>query len=61
MFGISPKGFPVTWFFVSFLLDHRLWKILSGEDINPAFPRIAAATKQAILEILIETKSYVLI
>jgi hypothetical protein len=35
----------------------RLWNILTGEDTDPAFARIPAEAKRAILEILIETKA----
>lgn len=35
----------------------RLWKILHGEDDDPQFQKINAASRQAILEILSETKS----
>lgn len=34
----------------------RLWNILRGMDTSPAFARIPAETRNAILEILIETK-----
>jgi hypothetical protein len=34
----------------------RLWKILNGEDADPAFKKIPAETRRAILDILIETK-----
>ena len=37
-------------------LYQRLWDILSGKDTSPAFARIPAETKKAIIEILIETK-----
>ena len=37
-------------------LYQRLWDILSGHDTSPAFARIPAETRQAIREILIETK-----
>lgn len=37
-------------------LLERLWKILTGEDQDPQFARIAPADRQAILEILRETK-----
>jgi hypothetical protein len=36
-------------------LLHRLYAILTGEDQNPAFSKIAADDRQAILEILQET------
>lgn len=39
------------------LLYRRLWKILHGEDDNPEFQGIPAASREAILQILIETKS----
>lgn len=38
-------------------LYHRLWKILNGEDPDPAFSAIPVATRRAVLEILIATKS----
>jgi hypothetical protein len=34
----------------------RLWEVLTGKDENPAFARRTAAERQAILEILRETK-----
>jgi hypothetical protein len=34
----------------------RLWEVLSGQDRSPAFARLAAADRQAILEILLDTK-----
>ncbi len=37
-------------------LYQRLWDILNGKDTNPAFARIPAETKKAIIEILLETK-----
>ena len=37
-------------------LYQRLWDILNGRDTGPAFTRIPAETRQAIREILIETK-----
>jgi hypothetical protein len=37
-------------------LYHRLWKILSGTDSDPAFQKIPEETKRAIRDILIETK-----
>lgn len=37
-------------------LYQRLWDILTGRDTSPAFARIPAETRQAIIEILIETK-----
>jgi hypothetical protein len=37
-------------------LYSRLWKILSGEDLDPAFQKIPEETKRAIRDILIETK-----
>jgi hypothetical protein len=36
---------------------HRLWRILNGEDSDPAFRSIPLATRRAILEILIGTKT----
>jgi hypothetical protein len=38
-------------------LYHRLWEILSGRDQTPPFQDFPAAERQAILEILRETKS----
>lgn len=38
-------------------LYRRLWKILHGEDDDPQFQKIDAPSRQAILEILSETKS----
>jgi hypothetical protein len=37
-------------------LYQRLWDILTGQDTSPAFERIPAGTRQAIREILRETK-----
>ncbi|MHA3770170.1 hypothetical protein ACXR0O_01375 [Verrucomicrobiota bacterium sgz303538] len=37
-------------------LLERLWKILTGEDKDPQFAKIAPADRQAILEIIRETK-----
>ncbi|HLH38211.1 MAG TPA: hypothetical protein VKX39_03610 [Bryobacteraceae bacterium] len=37
-------------------LYHRLYEVLSGEDQSPRFARISAADRQAILEILRDTK-----
>jgi hypothetical protein len=37
-------------------LYQRLWDILTSQDTSPAFARIPAETKKAIIEILIETK-----
>jgi hypothetical protein len=34
----------------------RLWEVLSGQDRTPAFARLAAVDRQAILEILLDTK-----
>ena len=36
---------------------HRLLKILSADEPEPDFESLAAADRQAILEILLETKS----
>jgi hypothetical protein len=41
---------------VKLMLYHRLWKILSGADFDPAFQQIPEETRRAIREILIETK-----
>lgn len=38
-------------------LYHRLWEILAGEDKSPEYQGIPAETKQAIREILTETKA----
>ena len=35
---------------------HRLLEVLSGQDTSPDFARLAAADRQAILEILLDTK-----
>ena len=35
---------------------HRLFQVLSGHDQDPAFARLSAADRQAILEILLATK-----
>ena len=35
---------------------HRLLEILSGQDSNPDFARLTATDRQAILEILLDTK-----
>jgi hypothetical protein len=62
IFGILPKRFSVSllqWRKTPLLLYRRLWRIVTGEDINSAFQEIPAATKQAIIEILFERKSYV--
>lgn len=37
-------------------LYQRLWKILGGEDADPAFRKLSVETRQAIREILVETK-----
>ena len=37
-------------------LYQRLWDILSGKDADPEFQKIPSETKQAILEILIDTR-----
>ena len=37
-------------------LYQRLWDILSGKDADPQFEKIPSETRQAILEILIDTK-----
>jgi len=37
-------------------LYQRLWEILTGQDTSPAFARIPAENRRAIIEILIETK-----
>ena len=34
----------------------RLWEVLSGKDRSPAFARLAASDRKAILEILLDTK-----
>jgi hypothetical protein len=39
------------------VLYRRLWKILQGEDDNPEFQKIPVASREAILQILIETKA----
>jgi hypothetical protein len=41
---------------VKLLLYRRLWLVLSGGSLDPAFQRIPAETKRAILDILIDTK-----
>jgi len=38
------------------MIYHRLWKILSGTDSDPAFQQIPEETRRAIRDILIETK-----
>ena len=38
-------------------LYQRLWDILTGKDATPDFQNISPATKRAILEILVDTKS----
>jgi hypothetical protein len=35
----------------------RLWEVLTGRDQSPAFAHLSAADRQAILEILIDTKT----
>jgi hypothetical protein len=35
----------------------RLWKVLSGQDADAQYAGLTAADRQAILEILRETKS----
>lgn len=37
-------------------LYQRLWEILTGQDTGPAFARIPAENRRALIEILIETK-----
>jgi hypothetical protein len=37
-------------------LYHRLWDVLTGKDTDAAFHKWPAATRRAILEILIDTK-----
>lgn len=37
-------------------LYRRLWEILTGSDAGPDFRRLPAATRRAILEILVDTK-----
>jgi hypothetical protein len=39
------------------VLYRRLWKVLQGEDDNPEFQKIPVASREAILQILIETKA----
>jgi hypothetical protein len=34
----------------------RLWEVLSGQDQSPAFDHLTAADRQAVLEILRDTK-----
>ena len=34
----------------------RLWEVLNGDNKNPAFKRLTPKDRQAILEILTETK-----
>lgn len=38
------------------LVYERLWTVLSGKDADPAYRRLTAADRQAIIEILRETK-----
>ena len=59
--------YPCSYLIYSEAFDHlpdqakdriyrRLWEVLSGKDQSPAFARLAAADRQAILEILLDTK-----
>ena len=34
----------------------RLWEVLTGADRTPAFARLSAVDRQAVLEILLDTK-----
>jgi len=60
--GILPKRSSVSLLDsrkTKLLLHRRLWKFLNGEDTHSAFQKIPAATKQTIIEILFDRKSYV--
>jgi hypothetical protein len=38
------------------LVYHRMWQVLAGQDKNPRYARLALADRQAIVEILLDTK-----
>jgi hypothetical protein len=38
------------------MVYERLWTVLSGKDADPAYRKLTAADRQAIIEILRDTK-----